>query len=154
MCEAIRLGMTIKHACQYAGIDVSTYYLWMQIAREGHPRYITRREHTEFYEAVKAAEVAGMAVLLARLRKAAEDPARWMAAAWLLERRFPEEYARPAPRQEIAISGTLDARVSLEEVARDAADKLSRLLAQRTVERGADVDPEDSDPDGVASPGE
>ena len=42
-------------------------------------------------EAVAHLEAVG------RIRRAAEDPKYWRAAAWMLERRSPEEYARRDP---------------------------------------------------------
>jgi transposase len=94
--EAMSLGMTVRLACEYSGISETTYYDWMARA-EGrqHPsRGKGKPEHVAFAEAVKKATSKSAATLLARIRRAAEEPSKWQAAAWLLERRYPGEFGR------------------------------------------------------------
>jgi flagellar biosynthesis/type III secretory pathway protein FliH len=74
--DGIKLGMTKKLAAQYGGIAEGTYWRWMKAKG---PRY------DELREAVKEAESAGAAALLAKVHKAAND-GTWTAAAWMLER--------------------------------------------------------------------
>lgn len=59
-----------------------------------------RERHREFATALDAALATAKSSMLAHVRKAA--PKDWKAAAWLLERRFPEEFARPEIRATIA----------------------------------------------------
>lgn len=79
LLEAIRLGATYKHACDYAGIHIDTFYEWQD-------------KHPEFPERVKAAEGAGVISNLQVIKTASAE--NWTAAAWLLERRHPEDYGR------------------------------------------------------------
>jgi hypothetical protein len=79
-CQGIKLGMTNRLACGYAGIRESTFYRWLQEAEQGHEK------QKEFKEAVKAAEATGAAHSLAVIHRAAEEGS-WQASAWLLERR-------------------------------------------------------------------
>lgn len=83
--QAIKTGATYQLACQYAGISHETFAQWM-------------KHKPEFSEAVKESEGAGAIELLARIRKEAAE-GTWQAAAWILERRYPEMYGRQ--RQEV-----------------------------------------------------
>ena len=80
LIEGIRLGMTNKLAAAYAGISESTFYLWLQQARDGD------QEKSELLESLKRAEAESAAHSLAVIKKAAQD-GTWQAAAWVLERR-------------------------------------------------------------------
>lgn len=94
-CEGLRLGMTYKLAAKYAGVGESTVYSWLAMGEgKADQGKKIRKAHREFLDAVKAAESESAATLLAQVRLAAKDPARWQAAAWLLERRWPEFYGR------------------------------------------------------------
>lgn len=79
LTQAIRLGATYRLACQYAGIDESTFYQWQQ-------------SKPEFLDAITQAEGAAAMKWLAIIEKAANDLPQW--AAWKLERRYPREYGR------------------------------------------------------------
>lgn len=78
--QAIRLGATYELAASYAGISHTTFFEWMNTK-------------PEFVEQVKAAEGAGAMQWLAKIEKAATE-GNWQAAAWKLERRYPERYGR------------------------------------------------------------
>jgi transposase len=80
LTDAIALGATDKLACAYAGIDESTFYAWL-------------KAKTEFSDAIKEAEGKGAITWLAKIEKAATD-GNWQAAAWKLERRYPQMYGR------------------------------------------------------------
>lgn len=82
--EALKLGATRRLAADYAGIGESTLRLWL--SRTG-PVY------SSLLAAVKEAEAKGSVGALAKIQKAATD-GQWQAAAWLLERRHPEEFGR------------------------------------------------------------
>lgn len=80
LVKAIRLGLTNKLAAQYAGIGESTFYLWMEKARGGDPKYL------DLLEALKRAEAQNAAECFEVIKRAAMD-GTWTAAAWVLERR-------------------------------------------------------------------
>lgn len=101
LTQAIKLGASYDLACKYAGITFQTFNEW-------------RKEKAEFSERVKEAE--GMAAVgwLAKIEKAASNGA-WQAAAWKLERRYPEEYGQ---RQRIDARHTItDHRQDAEAIA-------------------------------------
>lgn len=77
--QALRLGANYEHACAFAGIDRAT--LW---------RY---RKNAAFSTEVEKAEAQAVVGWLAKIEKAASD-GEWTAAAWKLERRYPEMYGR------------------------------------------------------------
>lgn len=78
--DAIRLGATYNLACQYAGISEDTFARW-------------RDKYTDFADAIKEAEGAGAIGWLAKIERAANE-GTWQAAAWKLERRYPDLYGR------------------------------------------------------------
>ncbi len=81
LVEAISIGCTDKHACEYVGIAVSTFYAWKENGRnEKEPIYI------EFLEAIQKANARNVIANLAVIQRAAKEK-QWQAAAWLLERR-------------------------------------------------------------------
>ena len=80
MTKALRLGMTVKLACQYCGISTSAYYSWVSQGRQnpGSP-------HGRFLDSVTRARGSGAAHHLALLTRAAAD-GNVNASMWLLER--------------------------------------------------------------------
>ncbi|MFX9703736.1 hypothetical protein ABTO92_19445, partial [Acinetobacter baumannii] len=82
--DAIRRGATIEMACAAAGITDATWHLWMNKARQG------RAPYRDFLEAIKTAEAEHQARLLAVIEEHAIK--QWQAAAWILERRYPDAW--------------------------------------------------------------
>ncbi|MCS1351159.1 hypothetical protein [Mechercharimyces sp. CAU 1602] len=83
--DAIRLGNYLETAAAYAGISKSTLYDWLRRGeREKSGRY------KEFSDAVEKhlaeVEVRDLAVIT----RAAQE--NWRAAAWRLERKFPDRW--------------------------------------------------------------
>ena len=75
----IRAGNTFHDSAIGAGVGESTFFQW-------------KRENPEFLAALKKAEVQFIDRNLAIIQKATNKA--WTAAAWLLERRFPERFGR------------------------------------------------------------
>lgn len=88
--EAARLvaeGNYITHVAQALGISRKTFYNWLeQGARATHGL------KREFYEAITKAEAEAVLRNVKIIQKAAET--NWQAAAWYLERRYPELFGR------------------------------------------------------------
>lgn len=91
ICRSVRLGLSYERAAENAGIAQSTLSQWMQKERNGHPRY------QGLNDALAKARAEGETRLIARVIKAGEED--WRAAAWILERRHPEHYARMERRE-------------------------------------------------------
>jgi transposase len=85
--QAIRVGATYELAAQFGGIAYNTFNEWMKAGAAAE-----KGVKHEFYEAIKAAEGEAAIKWLALIDKAAVDT--WQAAAWKLERRYPENYGR------------------------------------------------------------
>ena len=86
LAAALKAGETRRHAALYAGIGHSTLYEWLK--------------DPDTLQLVEQSEAEARMLLLARVQKGAVT--HWQAAAWLLERRWPDDYGRrnqtpPAP---------------------------------------------------------
>lgn len=84
---ALEAGVTIRIACDIAGIGEATYFGWA-------------RDFPEFSERSTRARAIGVVMNLSLIRGAAERD--WRAAAWLLEHCHPEHFGRRAPVAEAA----------------------------------------------------
>jgi hypothetical protein len=90
LTQAIGLGASYELACRYAGVDYSSFRNWMRKGEE-----CKAGPFFEFFQAIKKAEGAGAVGWLATIERAAQEGV-WQAAAWKLERRYPQQYARKA----------------------------------------------------------
>lgn len=89
IAEAVRLtglGLNDADIAAYLGVAPETLSRW-----RNHPRTENQRQ---LCQALKKADAERKGVLLDRIIKASDTT--WQAAAWLLERRYPAEYAKPA----------------------------------------------------------
>lgn len=99
--RSLRSGNTRRAAAAVAEVDASTFYRWMEA-------------DATFRTAVEKAEAEAEARFAARVTSAA-DEGTWQAAAWWLERRRPQDYARRAQ-----MDVTVDVRRLVDKAARDA----------------------------------
>jgi transposase len=104
--DAIALGATFRLACMYAGVSEDTFARW-------------REAKTDFADAVKQAEGRGAIGWLTKIEKAANDD-NWQAAAWKLERRYPQEYGRKVQEVTGANGGPVTAEIRTVIVERPA----------------------------------
>lgn len=92
--NAIELGATYEHASNYGGISRETLRDWVRRGEdEESPEFV------EFYEQVQEAEGRAVVQWLAKIEKAAND-GQWQAAAWKLERRYPQIYGKSVVQNE------------------------------------------------------
>lgn len=106
--EALELGVPREMAFADAHISRAVFYKWMARGREEKTgRYV------EFVDAVENAEAKAVGVYVKIIHKAA--PTSWQAAAWMLERRFPDQFARKD-------------RISIEALKRTEAESVAREL--------------------------
>lgn len=78
--DAVAIGATYQLASKYAGISDVTFDNW-------------RKKYPEFAQAVNDAEGRAAVGWLAKIENEANN-GNWTAAAWKLERRYPNEYGR------------------------------------------------------------
>lgn len=91
VCVQMRsAGVLDKDIAAYIGVDPATFSVWVN-----HPK--TENQH-KLSKALKKAEANRKNNLLVKIHQAAQEPRHWQAAAWLLERQYPEEFARPEVR--------------------------------------------------------
>ena len=104
LLKGLNEGLGRVRSCKAAGITHSTLMNWMD-------------ENLDFLDAVKKAEAVGEDLIkdLARRGIIEKFKDQWQAAAWWLERRYPDEYKN---RSEIKHDTTVD----------DVTDKLIRRL--------------------------
>jgi transposase len=105
LCQALVLGATYELAARFAGISPDTFARWRQrmaTARPGTPLARLRDRLT-------AAEGQAALRWLAQIQEAAS--ADWRAAAFMLERRYPEEYGRQVLAQRHRSAGAPAVRV-------------------------------------------
>lgn len=78
--DHIRQGRTQKDAAILSGISEAIFYEWLKDSSK-----------VEFLECIKKAQSEFKKQLEIRVQKAAD--VTWQAAAWMLERRFKDDYA-------------------------------------------------------------
>lgn len=86
LAEALRTGNTRIDAARYAGIGYTTFKNWMVRGRAGEKPYAA------FLSSMEKAEADAVIRNVAIIQKAAG--VSWQAAAWWLERKFPELWSR------------------------------------------------------------
>ncbi|HZU76708.1 MAG TPA: hypothetical protein VFA70_08085 [Dehalococcoidia bacterium] len=84
--EAVRAGNYMVVAARLAGISESTLYEWLERGRAG------RAPYAEFAREVERARAEAEARMLLVVQTAAR--LHWQAAAWFLERAFPDRWGR------------------------------------------------------------
>lgn len=78
LCQLVSSGSTISEACSIVGISVQTLNSW-------------KRTDCEFKDEIAKAEALFKARNLNIIQKAADKS--WQAAAWLLERKYQDEFS-------------------------------------------------------------
>lgn len=87
LISAIKAGATLEAACNYAGIDYTTFRKWMKKGESSRSG-----KFFEFFNAIKRAEAElEVRCALEWNKKITED---WRAAKEFLERRFPDRWGR------------------------------------------------------------
>jgi transposase len=112
LCVAIQQGATYALACKYAGISYDTFNDWKrrgaeEEARRQNPRvqegtaaWTEGEEFIQFLQAIQKAEGDAALGWLLKIELAA-TAGHWQAAAWKLERRYPQEYGRTVVTQDV-----------------------------------------------------
>ena len=117
--EALEQGATYEAAAAHAGVHYDTLNEW----RKGFP---------EFSEALKKAEAEAELHWLEQIESAAAAGA-WQAAAWRLERRYPERWGK-RERVDVAMTVRREAERLAAQLGLDAAELIAE--AERIVAGG------------------
>lgn len=89
LCALLRAGNFIEAACGAVGLGVTTFHRWMREAEEPD----ASDELRQFRLAVKRARAEAEVEALRHIQAAAAR-GTWQAAAWFLERSYPERWGR------------------------------------------------------------
>lgn len=102
--EGLANGASAREAAAAAGVAHRTFYYW-QTAADADPDSI----YAEFRDMVAQARAQAELANVAIVRRAADTT--WQAAAWLLERAYPERWGR---RDAIHTTGDVQHRIVFE----------------------------------------
>lgn len=160
--ELIRTGAFADTAAAAAGVHRATYYEWMARGRDcerdddGEAVTEADRAFADFHDAVKEAEAVGETLAIGRIQNHSKDT--WQAAAWYLERKYPERWGR-VDRLKQEISGPDGGAVEIEAEASVLAfldERHDRLQEQGVLEDATETtgDPTDvlAEPDITDTP--
>ena len=87
---AIERGLTIADACEYSGISEKTYYNWLNKDTTQIKDDEERKKFVQFLQDIKKAQSECQMYCLDFIMK----DKSWQSKAWLLERRFPDRWAK------------------------------------------------------------
>jgi hypothetical protein len=112
--DSISLGLPNKDAAILNGIDEGSFYNWMLRGEKeynrliAHPRAKPKEREApflEFFKYIKGAIPRRKSSLLSRIHAASADSRTWQAAAWLLERLHPDEFALKTRQEHTGAGG-------------------------------------------------
>lgn len=83
----VAAGNYIETVCVYLGISKNTWYTWLKKGEKQRQGI-----YRDFYDAIKKAEAEAEMRNVAIIQEAARDT--WQAAAWFLERKYPERWGK------------------------------------------------------------
>ena len=105
--DGISLGLTYALASESAGITYKTFNLWMQQGKDS-----TSGKYFEFARHINKCNADGASILLEKLNDAAKA-GNCTVCAWILERRFPEDFGRRLYRKTNVVSENLNHNIEL-----------------------------------------
>ena len=85
--DGINAGLTYRLSCARAGVTPATFYKWLEKGEGAQSGALM-----EFFDAVERAKSDSALRLVSQITLQA--PTDWRAAAFILERRFPDDYGR------------------------------------------------------------
>lgn len=110
ICNDIKAGVPVEHACVAHGITKVTFYNWYNKGKEAKSGKFKR-----FYDKVEEAKSVAITLRARRIYKAGED--NWKADAWWLERVDPDNFARK-DRQKVDAKAEVVVTTPLDEASK------------------------------------
>lgn len=118
LVNAILIGATYELAALYAGISVDTFGRWRKKAATAAPGTPLALLHERLQEAEGRAAIGWLAKI-----ETQANQGDWKAAAWKLERRYPETYGRTFNKVAFTdATGERDGTLVVKVVYEDAID--------------------------------
>lgn len=102
---AIRKGVSYKHAAALAGISETALKEWQALGRAGKEPYAA------LVLEIEQAQALGVLANLKNIEQAGLTD--WRASAWVLERRFPEDYGN---KSTLKVQGDQDAPLLIRTI--------------------------------------
>ena len=121
--QEISRGVPIKYACTLAGIGRSTYYGWLDIAKE-LPDDLPEDDEKYIYKYLEKKKEEGMAMAVATRVEHIRTDNSWQSSAWWLERVDHEHFGRKS-----TIDANVDAKIKSEDISKlFDNEKVSKIL--------------------------
>lgn len=141
LCKYKRSGLTNKSVCDAAGISERSFYDYMKRA-EADLEAGKKTIFSRFIQSYKKAEAVHKMKRLAQIQAAAEG-GNWQAAAWELERCYPDEYGKRvaaevtgkdggAIKTETELSGSVKTAVDLSLLTNEELEQLEQIVGKIT----------------------
>lgn len=117
LVKAIESGNYMKAACAYAGIDYTTFRLWMKKGEKAKSgRYFN------FFHTIKRAEQVAEVKMIEQWQR--HMPENWQAIATFMERRYPDRWGR-----NMRVNQNIQQEVRGQVTERHEYDVTHRILA-------------------------
>lgn len=141
--KAIAAGNTQAVAAKINGISESTFYYWKKRGEQAKSG-IYRKFYEEMERAEALAEARRVQVIQQAMEgKGAFDAADWKAAAWYLERRYPEKWGRRVVTADLNHTGEVTQRhehnTKIEIIQRLEQDEESQELLEKLFDRSRGI---------------
>ena len=130
LVKVIQAGNYLETAAAYVGISVSTLRDWIRRGEREAQRLSTKNAksnkteepYLEFSAAIKKAQAEGEIRDVLLIGNAARES--WQAAAWRLERKYPEKWGRKDRHE---VSGPNSGPIQIDEIREKLFRKLSEI---------------------------
>jgi len=123
----IAFGMTAEDTYTVLSVSKGSWFSWLKRGKEAAENNYPKKDaiFRRFYETIEKAKLAREITYIERIDKASND--EWRAAAWLLEKLYPEKYAKRAIEAKVQHSGAVGSvNISVSDLTDDEAETLVR----------------------------
>lgn len=128
IAQAIRVGAYVETAVALAGVSKDSFYRWLRQAESDDSTLLT----VKLSDAVKKTLAESEKRDLDVIDKAAQE-GEWTAAAWRLERKFPNKWGRQSKVQ-LEHTGMDGGPIEIQSMTEDEMEtRIEKLLQKRTV---------------------
>lgn len=130
--DSITAGATYDLAAQFAGVSYDTFNTWMKKAKRENSKDPEQAAYVAFANAVEQANAQMAVSALTAIQLSGE----WQARAWILERRFPEQYGK-----QLTVDISIDTEIKkLKKIAKNLGVTLKDVLQTFVEEMESDGD--------------
>lgn len=137
LCKFKKAGLTNKSVCYAANISERSFYEYLNRG-EADAQAGKKSIFSRFFQSYKKAEAMHKLKRLSQIEKAA-DGGNWQAAAWELERCYPDEYGKRIAAElsgkdggsiktETELSGNIKAAVDLSKLSDEELERFEQIF--------------------------